>query len=98
MCADPTHATNPSGFADDSALLKHECAYCLGQMQDDRALPVLTRVLEDSQQDVMVRHEAGEALGAIGNPAAKDVLTVRGHIDCSTRGVPVAAIRLIACN
>merc|ERR1712038_462884 len=54
-------------FADPSALLKHECAYCLGQMQDQRAIPVLSRVLKDVQQEAMVRHEAGEALGAIGS-------------------------------
>ncbi|EGD79777.1 deoxyhypusine hydroxylase [Salpingoeca rosetta] len=61
-------------FEDESALLKHECAYCLGQMQDDVALPYLSKVLEDEQQDVMVRHEAAEALGAIGNPASLDLL------------------------
>lgn len=48
------------GFDDDSALLKHELAYCLGQMQDARAIPVLVAVLRDQQQEPMVRHEAGE--------------------------------------
>lgn len=47
-------------FADDSALLKHELAYCLGQMQDRRAIPTLTAVLKDLQQEPMVRHEAGQ--------------------------------------
>lgn len=47
-------------FDDDSALLKHELAYCLGQMQDSRAIPVLTGVLRDTRQEPMVRHEAGE--------------------------------------
>nr|XP_056701030.1 deoxyhypusine hydroxylase [Euleptes europaea] len=61
-------------FGDDSALLKHELAYCLGQMQDERAIPVLLRVLQDTSQEAMVRHEAGEALGAIGNPKVLDVL------------------------
>eukprot|EP00051_Salpingoeca_urceolata_P005260 m.71585 g.71585 ORF g.71585 m.71585 type:complete len:304 (+) comp14192_c0_seq3:52-963(+) len=61
-------------FVDTSALFKHECAYCLGQMQDEAAVPVLTKVLEDEQQDVMVRHEAGEALGAIGAPQSKPIL------------------------
>lgn len=54
-------------FADESALLKHELAYCLGQMQDPSAIPCLTAVLENVNQEPMVRHEAGEALGAIGN-------------------------------
>jgi len=48
-----------SCFDDSSALLKHELAYCLGQMQDSYATPVLTKVLEDKQQEAMVRHEAG---------------------------------------
>jgi len=46
-------------FVDSSALLKHELAYCLGQMQDRRAIPVLTEVLKDVTQEAMVRHEAG---------------------------------------
>ena len=48
-------------FADPSALLKHECAYCMGQMQDEGALGVLGGVLRDQQQDAIVRHEAGVA-------------------------------------
>jgi deoxyhypusine monooxygenase len=50
-------------FADESCLLKHELAYCLGQMQDKKAIPILVKVLEDVSQEPMVRHEAGEALG-----------------------------------
>uniref|UniRef100_A0A667FWK8 deoxyhypusine monooxygenase n=1 Tax=Lynx canadensis TaxID=61383 RepID=A0A667FWK8_LYNCA len=61
-------------FGDDSALLKHELAYCLGQMRDSRAIPVLLDVLRDTRQEPMVRHEAGEALGAIGNPEVLEVL------------------------
>ncbi|KGL89680.1 Deoxyhypusine hydroxylase, partial [Charadrius vociferus] len=61
-------------FEDGSALLKHELAYCLGQMQDEAAIPVLVQVLEDTGQEPMVRHEAGEALGAIGNPNVLDIL------------------------
>lgn len=48
-------------FNDDSALLKHELAYCLGQMQDNRAVPHLVAVLEDLSHEPMVRHEAGES-------------------------------------
>ncbi|KAJ8418955.1 hypothetical protein AAFF_G00004540 [Aldrovandia affinis] len=61
-------------FDDESALLKHELAYCLGQMQDERAIPTLETVLKDTAQDPMVRHEAGEALGAIGNPKVLGLL------------------------
>lgn len=61
-------------FADPSALLKHELAYCLGQMQDEYAIEILIKVLEDVKQEPMVRHEAAEALGAIGSPKAITVL------------------------
>lgn len=63
-----------SCFDDSSALLKHELAYCLGQMQDKYAIPSLITVLEDKSQEPMVRHEAGEALGAIGSPEVLDLL------------------------
>lgn len=46
-------------FADPSALLKHELAYCLGQMQDKGAIETLVKVLKDVRQEPMVRHEAG---------------------------------------
>jgi len=48
-----------AGFVDTSALLKHEMAYCLGQMQDDYALSILRNIIEDQEQHVIVRHEAG---------------------------------------
>ena len=62
------------GFTSSSALLRHELAYVLGQMQMDEALPTLTRILSNHEEHVMVRHEAAEALGAIGNPDAIEVL------------------------
>lgn len=49
-----------SCFDDESALLKHELAYCLGQMQDEYAIPSLVTVLKDTNQEAMVRHEAGK--------------------------------------
>lgn len=61
-------------FGDPSALLKHELAYCLGQMGDIRAIPKLVEVLKDTNQEPMVRHEAGEALGAIGDPTVLELL------------------------
>ncbi|XP_007896883.1 deoxyhypusine hydroxylase [Callorhinchus milii] len=67
------------GFGDGSALLKHELAYCLGQLQDPRALPVLSHVLQDPGQEPMVRHEAGEALGAIGKPEVLELLQQYSH-------------------
>ncbi|KAM5538723.1 hypothetical protein V8D89_007752 [Ganoderma adspersum] len=62
------------GFADESALLKHELAYCLGQMKNTSALSILESVLADEKEDPMVRHEAAEALGAISVTSSKGVL------------------------
>lgn len=59
---------------DSSVLLKHEVAYCLGQMQDESANQVLRQVLENEGEDAMVRHEAGEALAAIGSHDSLPVL------------------------
>lgn len=61
-------------FADSSALLKHELAYVLGQMQRPSALPKLEAVLRDTAEDAMVRHECAEAMGAIGEEASIPVL------------------------
>lgn len=47
------------GFDDPSSLLKHECAYCLGQMQNKTAIPILMGILDNTNEDPMVRHEAG---------------------------------------
>ena len=63
-----------AAFDSSSALLKHEIAYVLGQMQDDHAVPHPISRLEDLEEDVMVRHEAAEALGAIGNRVAMSTL------------------------
>lgn len=52
-------------FKDPSALLKHELAYCLGQMRDPAAISILTSVLEDLSQEPMVRHEAGMCLACM---------------------------------
>ncbi|HEX2066718.1 MAG TPA: HEAT repeat domain-containing protein, partial [Candidatus Thermoplasmatota archaeon] len=61
-------------FADPSALLRHEVAYVMGQMQDPHAIPALTRTLMREDEHVMVRHECAEALGAIGRPESLPVL------------------------
>ena len=46
----------------------------MGQIRDRSACPVLTAVLSDERDDAMVRHEAAEALGAIGDAGAVCVL------------------------
>ncbi|KIP06708.1 hypothetical protein PHLGIDRAFT_128129 [Phlebiopsis gigantea 11061_1 CR5-6] len=73
------------GFADESALLKHELAYCLGQMKKISALPVLEAVLADEKEDPMVRHEAAEAMGAIS--AASSIPILKRYVNDSNRSV-----------
>ena len=63
-----------AAYSSKSALLKHEIAYVMGQMQDSNAVPHLIDRLEDKEEDIMVRHEAAEALGAIGDRTALSVL------------------------
>ncbi|KAK4231326.1 Deoxyhypusine hydroxylase [Podospora fimiseda] len=63
-----------AAFTSPSALLKHELAYCLGQTGNGAAIPYLTRVLEDLAEDPMCRHEAAEALGALGDAQSLEVL------------------------
>lgn len=53
------------GFQDESALLKHELAYCLGQMKHKSALSVLESVLNNKAEDPMVRHEVSYDLAFI---------------------------------
>jgi len=63
-----------AAFADPSALLRHEIAYVMGQMQDAYALRHLQPVLENPDEHVMVRHEAAEAMGAIGDSSMRPIL------------------------
>ena len=63
-----------AAYSSKSALLKHEIAYVMGQMQDAHAVPYLIERLEDKEEDLMVRHEAAEALGAIGDRVAMTTL------------------------
>ncbi|KAF1814189.1 ARM repeat-containing protein [Eremomyces bilateralis CBS 781.70] len=76
----PTPQTRPAidaiaaAFASPSALLKHELAYCLGQTRNQAAVAYLDQVLRDVTEDAMCRHEAAEALGAIGDVESLGVL------------------------
>jgi deoxyhypusine monooxygenase len=62
------------GFSSSSALLKHKITYVLGQMQNPHAVPALIDRLSDIEEDAIVRHEAAEALGAIGDQKARPAL------------------------
>lgn len=76
----PTPQTVPaihaiaSALSSPSALLKHELAYCLGQTRNHAAIPYLRAVLDDANEDPMCRHEAAEALGALGDEGSLDLL------------------------
>lgn len=76
----PTKQTVPAiqaiaaAFTSPSALLKHELAYCLGQSRNLESVPYLRTVLEDKDEDSMCRHEAAEALGALGDEGSLALL------------------------
>lgn len=63
-----------AGFSSPSALLKHELAYCLGQTANVASVKPLRAVLADLKEDPMCRHEAAEALGALGWADNLDIL------------------------
>jgi len=64
-----------SGFADPSALFRHEVAFVFGQLSHPASIPALTSVLENGKEESMVRHEAAEALGSLGQePGVEDML------------------------
>ncbi|SPQ98868.1 unnamed protein product (mitochondrion) [Plasmodiophora brassicae] len=62
------------GIRDESVLLAHECCYGLGQLMNPRALPALRNALSDTSLHPVVRHEAAEAIGAIGDPSDRDFI------------------------
>ena len=51
------------------ALLKHEVAFVLGQLEHPSSVPALLASMRDEGEHPMVRHEAAEALGALGDPS-----------------------------
>ena len=77
-------------FKANSALLRHELAYVLGQMQDSHAVPTLIDVLSDENEHVVSR--AAEALGAIGDLRAKPVLET--FLNDLFRGIRICEVAL----
>jgi len=55
------------GFADPSALFRHEIAFVFGQLSHPASIPSLTATLANMGEASMVRHEAAEALGSLGD-------------------------------
>lgn len=58
---------------DGSALLRHECAHVMGQLQDPARIPHLREALAGDPSP-MVRHEAMESLGNIATDECIDLL------------------------
>lgn len=54
------------GFDDESALFRHEIAFVFGQLSHPASIPALTAALGNLEEASMVRHEAAEALGSLG--------------------------------
>lgn len=54
------------GFNDPSDLFRHEIAFVFGQLSHPASIPALTSALSNLNEASMVRHEAAEALGSLG--------------------------------
>ena len=54
------------GLKDPSALFRHEIAFVFGQLAHPASINSLFATLSDRQEVGMVRHEAAEALGSLG--------------------------------
>jgi len=64
-----------SGFNDPSALFRHEIAFVFGQLSHPASIPSLVETLSNEKEESMVRHEAAEALGSLGDEeGVEDVL------------------------
>ena len=71
----PAVAALAKGLADPSALFRHEVAFVFGQLSHPASIPALYQTLSDTKEMGMVRHEAAEALGSLGDePGVEDML------------------------
>lgn len=65
------------GFADSSALFRHEIAFVFGQLSHPASIPALTEALGNKDEASMVRHEAAEALGSLGEEEGVEAILKR---------------------
>lgn len=64
-----------AGFSDPSALFRHEVAFVFGQLSHPASIPALVECLSKKDEENMVRHEAAEALGSLGDEeGVEDIL------------------------
>lgn len=54
--------------------MRHEIAYVVGQFQDTDACETLEKLVADEDENLLVRHESAEALGAIGSATSLPLL------------------------
>ncbi len=63
------------GLSDPSALFRHEIAFVFGQLSHPASIPSLVASLSNLKEESMVRHEAAEALGSLGDEnGVEDIL------------------------
>ena len=63
------------GLSDPSAIFRHEIAFVFGQLSHPASIPALTMALSNVEEASMVRHEAAEALGSLGEEdGVEDIL------------------------
>lgn len=82
LASPPTLSTSISavhalaaGFSDPSALFRHEIAFVFGQLSHPASIPALVACLSEKDEESMVRHEAAEALGSLGEEeGVEDIL------------------------
>ena len=55
------------GLKDPSTLFRHEIAFVFGQLSHPASIPFLATTLRNRDEEGMVRHEAAEALGSLGD-------------------------------
>ncbi len=76
----PAVLTLARGFADSSALFRHEIAFVFGQLAHPASILALAAALGNLGEASMVRHEAAEALGILGEEEdVEDILTQYVH-------------------
>jgi deoxyhypusine monooxygenase len=64
-----------AGFTDPSSLFRHEIAFVFGQLSHPASIPALVATLSKKDEESMVRHEAAEALGSLGEEeGVEDIL------------------------
>lgn len=74
------------GFDDTSDLFRHEIAFVFGQLCHPASIPALTSALSNLNEVSMVRHEAAEALGSLGEEEGVED-TLKGFLKDTDRVV-----------